>query len=255
MITMKHIKNYVKEQYSKVVSAEKSNNNSCCSTSCCQVEFSESYENLKGYNPDADYGLGCGLPTQFAKIKLGQTVLDLGSGAGNDCFVARAEVGENGKIYGLDFSEAMVKKAKENKNKLGYTNVEFIVGDIEKIPLDDNSVNVVISNCILNLVPNKKKVFFDIYKVLKEGGHFSISDVVNSNAMPNKMSLDPDLFSNCVSGAAAPKHEYLKAIEDAGFKNITIQKERELPIPQYVNEQYNITEDFKILSLTIYAEK
>lgn len=250
---MKNIKEYVKEQYSKIISTKKSSYDSCCSTSCCQ-EISECYDNIKGYNPDADYGLGCGLPTQFAKIKVGQTVLDLGSGAGNDCFVARAEVGESGKVYGLDFSETMVEKARENSDKLGYSNVKFILGDIEKIPLPNNSVDVVVSNCVLNLVPNKDKVFSNIYEVLKKSGHFSISDVVTTTEMPNSLVLESDLLSDCVS-KAAPKNKYLEAIEKAGFKNITIQKERELPMPTYENQQHDVPEDFKILSLTIYAEK
>ncbi len=252
---MKDIKNYVKEKYSDVVT-QKANKSSCCNTNTtrCEGGFNEDYADLKGYNPDADYGLGCGLPTEFAKLKLGQTVLDLGSGAGNDCFVARAEVGENGKVYGLDFSEVMVEKARENAHKLNYSNVEFILGDIEDIPLENNTIDVVVSNCVLNLVPDKEKVFSNIYKVLKPQGHFSISDVVTTAKIPEDMSLDPDLFSGCVSGVT-PKDQYIERIKKSGFKNITLQKERELPIPEYAENKYEIPDDFKILSLTIYAEK
>jgi ubiquinone/menaquinone biosynthesis C-methylase UbiE len=254
---MKDIKDYVKAQYSKIVSQKSTNNeeDSCCSSSsCCQASFNETYENLNGYNPEADYGLGCGIPTQYAKIESGQTVLDLGSGAGNDCFVARAEVGESGKVYGLDFSETMVEKAKQNAHKLGYSNVEFLLGDIEEIPLKNNSIDVVVSNCVLNLIPNKDNVFSNIFKILKRGGHFSISDVVTTSAIPKEMKLNADLYSDCVSGAT-PKSEYLASIKKAGFKNIVIQKERELQIPKYANEQHDIPSDFKILSLTLYAEK
>ena len=250
---MKNLKEYVREQYSKVVSTEKTSS-AYCSTTCCQEGFNESYEHLEGYDPNADYSLGCGLPTQFAKIKKGLTVLDLGSGAGNDCFVARAEVGELGKVIGLDFSEAMVEKARENSSKLNYSNVEFIVGDIEEMPIQNNSVDIVISNCVLNLVPNKKKVFSNIYRVLKVGGHFSISDVITTTTVPQEMKRDLNLLSDCISGAT-PKNEYLKAIETAGFKNIIIQKERELTMPKQAKQEYNFPPGFKILSLTIFAVK
>ena len=135
------------------------------------------YSELEGYNPDADLGLGCGLPTQFAKIKKGDVVVDLGSGAGNDCFIARKEIGETGKVIGVDFKDAMIEKARANAEKLGFHNVEFRYGDIEKMHITSNIADVVVSNCVLNLVPNKANVMKEIFRVLKPGAHFSISAV------------------------------------------------------------------------------
>ena len=248
---MKPIKTLVKEKYNRLVKENRPG--SASRNSCCEESFQEDYSQINGYEPEADFGLGCGLPTVYAKLKIGQAVLDLGSGAGNDCFVARAEVGPTGRVYGLDFSEAMVSKAKENAARLGYDNVEFIVGDIEAIPLEKETVNVVVSNCVLNLIPNKEKVFSEIYRVLHPGGHFSISDVVATDALPKAMAADPVLFSDCIGGAS-PKETYLKAVKKAGFKNITIQKERELPLSESAN-QYQIPKSLKILSITLYAEK
>ncbi|MDR2904560.1 MAG: methyltransferase domain-containing protein, partial [Helicobacteraceae bacterium] len=157
------IKQIVKEKYGKI--ASQNNTQSCCSGCCCTSSnniMSENYDNLNGYNPDADLGLGCGLPTNFAKIKKGDTVIDLGSGAGNDCFIARAETGETGKVIGIDFTPEMIEKARKNVKRHSFANVEFIQGDIEKIPLEANIADVVVSNCVLNLVPNKKAVFNEI---------------------------------------------------------------------------------------------
>ncbi|MCX6296759.1 MAG: methyltransferase domain-containing protein, partial [Bacteroidetes bacterium] len=158
------IKEMVKQKYSEIALQDKEiNQSSCCGSGTCSTEvyniMSEDYKTLEGYDPNADLGLGCGLPTQFAKIKKGDTVIDLGSGAGNDCFVARAETGETGKIIGIDFTPAMIDKARTNAEKLGFNNVEFRQGDIEKIPVTSNVADVIVSNCVLNLVPNKKAVF------------------------------------------------------------------------------------------------
>lgn len=184
------LKLVVKEKYGEIAKQSKlQNETSCCgATGCCSTVdytiFSESYDTLEGYNPDADLGLGCGIPTQFAGIKQGDHVLDLGSGAGNDCFVARAIVGETGKVTGLDFTDAMLAKATENANKLGFTNVEFIKGDIEEMPLPDNTFDVIVSNCVLNLVPDKNKAFAQMLRVLKPSGHFCVSDVVIKATCP-----------------------------------------------------------------------
>ncbi|MDO8929969.1 MAG: arsenite methyltransferase, partial [Bacteroidota bacterium] len=181
--------------------------------------------------------LGCGLPTQFADLKIGDHVLDLGSGAGNDCFVARAIVGETGKVTGLDFTEAMVAKAIENNKKLGFTNVEFVQGDIEEIPLPDNNFDVIVSNCVLNLVPDKNKAFAQIMRVLKPGGHFCVSDVVIKGELPEALQKDAEMYVGCVSGAIGI-NEYLQIIENKGFKNTIVHKQKVISIPDNVLENY-----------------
>src|SRR5699024_6705572 len=148
------------------------------------------YSEVEGYNPDADLGLGCGLPTEFAQIKEGDTVIDLGSGAGNDCFVARHETGPTGKVLGIDFAEPMIAKARKNAEKLEFNNVEFRYGDIEDVPVSDDLADVIVSNCVLNLVPDKQKVFSEIFRVLTPGGHFSISDIVLVGDLPETLRED-----------------------------------------------------------------
>jgi len=265
---MENAKEIVKEKYSQIASQSKiQNETSCCgSTGCCSnVDysiFSEKYDNLKGYNPDADLGLGCGIPTEFAQIKAGNVVLDLGSGAGNDCFVARALVGNTGKVIGIDFTEAMIEKARANAEKLGFNNVEFRYGDIEKMPVTANKADVVISNCVLNLVPDKEKAFSEIFRVLKPGGHLSVSDVVIKGELPEVIKQAAEMYAGCVSGAIRMP-EYLNIIVDRGFVNTKVQKEKLITIPDeillnYMNQQQ--LSDFKnsgtgIFSITVYAEK
>ncbi|MDD2792771.1 MAG: arsenite methyltransferase [Sediminibacterium sp.] len=261
------LKDIVKEKYTAIAAQPiEQNQASCCGAGGCSTEvyniMSDDYTQLKGYNSDADLGLGCGLPTQFAKIKAGDTVVDLGSGAGNDCFVARAETGETGKVIGIDFTPAMLEKAKENAAKLGYTNVQFREGDIENMPLASNVADVVVSNCVLNLVPNKDGVFKEIFRVLKPGGHFSISDVVLVGQLPDALRKDAEMYAGCVSGAIQ-KQVYLELISNNGFDHIIIQKEKAIVIPDdilknYLGEQELV--DFKngttgIFSITVYAEK
>lgn len=268
MKVKKNIKDIVNEKYSKIANQSKQQNEtSCCgSTGCCgdvdYTVFSEDYSHIEGYNKDADLGLGCGLPTEFAKIKIGDIVLDLGSGAGNDCFVARAVTGESGKVIGLDFSDEMLKKANENLNKLAYKNVEFLKGDIEDMPIESNTVNVVVSNCVLNLVPDKKKAFSEIYRVLKDNAHFSVSDVVLLGDLPDKLKDSAEMYAGCVSGAIK-KEEYLKIIKDSGFKKIEVQKEREIEVPDEILLNF-MTEtelvSFKnsntgIFSINVFAKK
>jgi len=260
------IKEMVRQKYSEIALQDKEANAcSCCGAGGCSDEvyniMSEDYEQLDGYNPDADLGLGCGLPTQFAKIKTGDTVIDLGSGAGNDCFVARAETGESGKVIGIDFTPIMVEKARINAEKLGFNNVEFREGDIEKMPVADNTANVVVSNCVLNLVPNKKAVFSEIYRVLKFGGHFSISDIVLTGELPEKLKVAAEMYAGCVAGAS-DKKDYLSYIEQAGFQKITLQKEKHIFIPDDILEKYLTKEELAaykvspiIWSITVYAEK
>lgn len=261
------LKNLVKQKYSEIALQDKEvNQASCCGSGCCSTEvyniMSEEYTGLSGYHAGADLGLGCGLPTQYAKIKAGDTVIDLGSGAGNDCFVARAETGETGKVIGIDFTPAMIEKARLNADKLGYDNVEFLQGDIEKIPVTANQADVVVSNCVLNLVPNKAEVFREIYRVLKPGGHFSISDVVIVGELPPALRQDAEMYAGCVAGAIQ-KSEYLNLIESSGFNHLIIQKEKPILLPDDLLRHYLPADQliaFKaghtgIFSITVYAEK
>ena len=261
------IKELVKEKYSEIASQSKEKNySSCCgATKSCKEVYSimsDEYKGLEGYNADADLGLGCGLPTEFAKIKEGDTVVDLGSGAGNDAFIARKVVGEKGRVIGIDFTEKMIELAKINATKLGYKNVEFRHGDIDNMPLFNNKADVVVSNCVLNLVPNKHKVFGEIFRILKPGGHFSISDIVIEGELPAKWKEIAALYAGCVSGAIQ-KNEYLGIIEEAGFTNITIQKDKTIVIPDEILAEYlsevEVNEykknKVRITSITVYADK
>lgn len=267
MQTTEQIKDLVRERYSVIALQDKATNDaSCCGSGCCSIEtsniMSDDYTTLEGYNPDADLGLGCGLPTQFAQIKPGDTVIDLGSGAGNDCFIARKGTGSTGRVIGIDFTPAMIAKARTNVDKLGYNNVEFRQGDIEKMPVTANIADVIVSNCVLNLVPNKMGVFQEIYRVLKPGGHLSISDIVLAGELPAKIREAAEMYAGCVAGAIQ-KQEYLGLIEATGFKAITLQKEKPITIPDDILSQYLSAEEiagFKtsgtgIYSVTVYAEK
>ncbi len=240
---------------------------SCCGTSgCCgELEFrmiGDEYINVKGHNADADLGLGCGIPTQFANIKEGDSILDLGSGAGNDCFVARAIVGEAGKVTGIDFTAAMIEKALTNNAKLGYTNVKFIQGDIEEMPLADNQFDVIVSNCVLNLVPDKQKAFSEMYRVLKPEGHFCVSDVVIKGSLPEKLKKDAEMYVGCVSGASNIDN-YLEIIQNQGFKDIFIHNEKVIEIPEETLKKYVNNSEFQkfknkeigIFSVTVSANK
>jgi SAM-dependent methyltransferase len=206
METAENLKELVRQKYSEIALQDKEDNQaSCCGASGCSTEIynimSDDYSELKGYNQDADLGLGCGLPTQFAKIKQGDTIIDLGSGAGNDCFIARSETGEKGKVIGIDFTPAMLEKARANAQKLGYNNVEFRQGDIEFMPVTSNTADVIVSNCVLNLVPNKDGVLKEMFRVLKPGGHYSISDVVLIGELPGALKTDAEMYAGCISGA------------------------------------------------------
>ncbi|MGK2861738.1 MAG: arsenite methyltransferase [Chitinophagaceae bacterium] len=268
MNTHAEIKKTVREKYAEIASQTKSQNqSSCCgATSCCGDDvykiMADDYSKLEGYNPEADLGLGCGLPTEFAKIKEGDTVIDLGSGAGNDAFVARKLTGEKGQVIGIDFTEPMIARARENAEKLSFNNVEFRMGDIEDMPVTANKADVIVSNCVLNLVPNKHKVFGEIFRVLKPRGHFSISDIVLEGFLPAKWKEVAELYSGCVSGAIQKK-EYLSIIEEAGFKNITIQKDKAIIIPDEILKTYLSDQDIsdfknsntRLTSITVYAEK
>ncbi len=267
METQEQIKEMVRRKYSEIALQDKdTNESSCCGSGCCSTEvyniMTDDYSNLQGYNPDADLGLGCGLPTQFARIKKGDLVIDLGSGAGNDCFIARAETGETGKVIGIDFTDAMINKARVNTEKLGFQNVEFRKGDIENMPVASNIADVIVSNCVLNLVPNKNGVFKEINRVLKQGGHFSISDIVLLGALPAKIKEAAEMYAGCVAGAIQ-KQAYMELIEINGFKNVIIQKEKPIVVPDDILSGYLSEEeimefrnsDTGIFSITVYAEK
>lgn len=267
METNEQIKEMVKQKYNEIAHQDQeTNDSSCCGAGGCSTEvyniMSDTYTHIDGYNPDADLKLGCGLPTEFAKIKAGDTVIDLGSGAGNDCFVARHETGDSGKVIGIDFSDAMIGKARANAEKLNYNNVEFRMGDIENIPVTDNVSDVVVSNCVMNLVPDKPKAFGEVYRILKEGGHFSISDIVLTGELPENIKNAAEMYAGCVA-SAIQKDDYLQIIKDSGFKNLTLQKEKPIIIPNdilknYLNDEeiatYNSEKNI-IYSITVYGEK
>lgn len=262
-----NIKEQVKSKYSEIaLQSKKGNQSSCCGAGGCSTEvyniMTDEYAGLDGYNKDADLGLGCGLPTAFAQIKAGDTVIDLGSGAGNDCFVARAATGATGEVIGIDFTPAMIERARINAEKLGYTNVSFRQGDIEKMPVPNAIADVIVSNCVLNLVPDKKAVFGEIFRVLKPGGHFSISDIVLNAQLPTAIQHSAEMYAGCIAGAIQ-KQDYLRIIEEAGFEAISLQKEKTIIIPEdilinYLNQEeislYNANKNI-IESITVFARK
>ncbi|MBA3649134.1 MAG: arsenite methyltransferase [Chitinophagales bacterium] len=267
METAEEIKKMVREKYTEIALQDKvTNESSCCGSSCCSDEvyniMTDDYNDIEGYKAEADLGLGCGLPTQFAKIKKGDIVIDLGSGAGNDCFIARAETGETGKIIGIDMTEAMINRARINAEKLNFHNVEFRLGEIEKMPVTSNVADVIVSNCVLNLVTDKRKAFEEIYRVLKPGGHFSISDIVLAGALPSKILHAAEMYAGCISGAIQ-KGEYLAIIRESGFINISLQKEKVITVPDDILSSYLSSDENKlykesgagIFSITVYAEK
>ncbi len=269
MDSPEEIKLVVKNKYSEI--AKSAGSSGCCgpsaggdraSTKNDYTIFQDDYTKLNGYVADADLGLGCGLPTEFAGIKKGDTVVDLGSGAGNDVFIARAIAGPEGKVTGVDMTEAMIEKANYNNKKLGYTNVEFKLGDIENMPLTNNYADVVVSNCVLNLVPDKRKAFSEIYRVLKPGAHFCVSDIVIKGEMSEELKKSAEMYAGCVSGALQ-QEEYLKIIEDAGFNNVEIKKSKNNELPDELLAEYLSEEslgEFKknfggIFSITVVGYK
>lgn len=265
--TAEDLKKTVRAKYNQISGQSADyNTSSCCGSGEASEEvyniMTDDYGQVEGYNQDADLGLGCGLPTQFARISEGDTVIDLGSGAGNDCFVARHETGPTGKVLGIDFAEAMISKARKNADKMGFNNVEFRPGDIEDMPVADGVADVIVSNCVLNLVPDKEKVFSEIFRVLKPGGHFSISDIVLVGDLPKELQEDAEMYAGCVAGAIQ-KDSYLRYIKELEFDDVTIQKEKPIVIPDDILSRY-LSEDqinnFKngptgIYSITAFARK
>ena len=238
MATNEELREMVKEKYGEIAES----NSSCCGpTSCCGpennvVEYSvlqDDYTKVDGYVAEADLGLGCGMPTELAAIKEGDTVVDLGSGAGNDVFVSRALVGDSGKVIGLDFTQEMIDKANNNNRKLGYENVEFHLGEIENMPIESDIADVVVSNCVLNLVPDKEKAFAEMYRIIKPGGHFCVSDIVLKGELPAALQKSAEMYAGCVSGAIQ-HDEYLNTINEAGFNNVEVKKSKTIELPDSV---------------------
>ena len=275
MNTAEELKEIVRQKYGEIAQTDNAQGvtvDGCCGpSSCCgpantdasySILMNDEYTTVNGYAADADLGLGCGLPTQFAQIKPGDVVVDLGSGAGNDCFVARAETGETGRVIGLDMTPAMIDRARKNTKNLGYTNVEFVYGDIEEMPLPDNLADVVVSNCVMNLVPDKQKAFTETYRILKPGGHFSISDIVLIGNLPDGMQRDAELYAGCVSGAIQ-QDEYLNIVAEAGFRNVQVQKKKAIDLPEELLKNYLTPADSQayrqegrgIFSITVFAQK
>ena len=231
------LKTMVKDKYAGLAVKSQS---CCCGGSSKIVGYTimqDEYDNQKGYVPEADLKLGCGMPTEYAGIKEGDTVVDLGSGAGNDVFVARALVGEKGSVIGVDFTPEMIAKAERNKSKLGYQNVEFRLGEIEAIPLDENTANVVVSNCVLNLVPNKEKAFKEMFRIIKSGGHFCVSDIVIRGSLPAELQKSAEMYAGCVAGAIQ-QEDYINLLKEVGFVNVEIKKTKTIELPDEVLVQY-----------------
>ena len=238
-----NLKEFVKDKYGEIAQQSKTQNqSSCCGAtdSTCgpgYTVFSDDYSNVEGHYEDADLGLGCGIPTEGLDIREASTILDLGSGAGNDCFVARSITGESGKVIGVDFSREMVEKAEANRKQLGFGNVEFMEGDIEALPLPDNTVDYVLSNCVLNLVPDKSAAFTEVNRVMKEGGIFSISDIVSVGDLPHGLRNEASLYAGCIAGAL-DKKAYMAIIRYAGFQDVEVYKEKAVQLPEALIRQY-----------------
>ena len=261
--TADEIKESVKNKYAEIAVA--TSTSGCCGTGSKVIDYSimqDDYTELDGYVKNADMGLGCGVPTEYAGIEKGNTVVDLGCGAGNDIFVARPFAGEAGKLIGVDFTDEMLKKANKNKEKLGADNVEFKKGEIENLPLDPNIADVVISNCVLNLVPDKVKAFSEIYRVLKIGGHFCVSDIVIKGELPAKLKSSAEMYAGCVAGAIQ-QDDYLGIIKDTGFSDIEIKRTKVIELPDNILDEYLNEEEIKtfrnnnigIFSITVVGYK
>ena len=262
------LREMVREKYAGIA---KKSDQGCCTTSCCGdnetdgADFNmigEAYDGISGYMAEADLGLGCGIPVEHAGLEPGQTVLDLGSGAGLDVFVARNEVGESGQVIGVDMTAEMIAKARENAEISGFDNVDFRLGEIENLPVRSDSVDVVISNCVLNLVPDKQRAFAEIFRVLKPGGHLCISDVVSSRALPDWVKGIAEAYAGCVSGAM-PKEEYLGLVRETGFSRIEVASERRIQVPAELIEnsltpeqmEKALHDDLHVMSVTVTAVK
>ena len=261
-----HNKEQIQERYNKLALSPKITRGCGCKPmDPSEKQFtitSEAYESTKGYVEEADLGIGCGLPVQHAGIKKGDTVIDLGSGAGNDCFVAREVAGVEGRVIGIDFAHNMITRARANAQRRGLTNVDFIEADIEQIPMQDETAEVVISNCVLNLIPNKKRVFNEIYRLLKPNGHFCVSDIVVNGHFPEAFINEASLYAGCIA-TAIQEDDYLRYIEGAEFKNIRIVRRKRVDIPKEAIDTHLNKEQIEklcngeigIYSITVMGEK
>lgn len=228
------VRTRVRERYGAIAREAES----CCAPSCCSPEkapdglnvIGDAYASVEGHVADADLNLGCGVPTRHAALKLGETVLDLGSGAGNDVFIARHEVGAGGRVIGVDMTPDMISRARANARKLGFENVEFRLGEIEHLPVETDAIDAIISNCVLNLLPNKAPAFIEMFRVLRPGGRFCVSDIVATGPLPEGVRQTAELYVGCVAGAL-PEKEYLALIKSAGFKSVRNAKEQPIGLP------------------------
>jgi len=243
-IKMDNLKEMVRQRYNDLALLPNAKSSCCCNPYAPAAPagkvytiMSEDYTRLRGYEPDADLGVGCGLPTQYAGIREGDTVVDLGSGAGNDCFIAREEVGPAGRVVGIDFAPNMIAKARANVAKRGFTNVEFLEGDIEAMPLSDATADVVVSNCVLNLLPRKDRIFKEIYRVLKPGAHFCVSDVVLNGVFPKEFTDNAAMYAGCIA-SAIQREDYLEQIDQAGFADIKVERTKTIIIPDEVLQEH-----------------
>ena len=235
------VKKTVRNRYAKIAKT----NGSCCSSSvsCCSDSVEDQLSKMIGYSEDemnevpegANLGLGCGNPTALASLREGERVLDLGSGAGFDCFLAAKKVGKRGKVIGVDMTPEMLDKARKNAKKGKYTNVEFRLGEIENLPLADNSVDVIISNCVINLAPNKKRVFEEAFRVLAPKGRLVVSDIVLLKELPEAVKKNVEAYSSCISGAEL-KDKYLGLVKKAGFQEVKILQEKTYPLEFIISE-------------------
>jgi len=225
------IKKIVKEKYKEIATVNSGCGCSCKSSQNIAKEIGYSDEDIK-MGEGANLGLGCGNPVAISKIKEGDTVLDLGCGAGFDCFLASKKVGETGKVIGIDMTKEMIEKARTNAEKLGIKNVEFVLGEIEKLPIQDNSIDIIISNCVINLTPDKTKTFEEAYRVLKTGGRIYLSDIVLLGELSEEQKNDKDLLSGCVAGALQ-KEDYISKIKNAGFSVNILSENKKISKQQY----------------------
>jgi SAM-dependent methyltransferase len=266
MNTAEEIKDSLKERYTDIAyQSEEFIEEECgCGSGCgCHSGATDvEYYDEPGYHPYADLGLGIGMPTRYAEIKEGQTIVDLGAGAGMDSFLAREITGPAGKVIGIDMTERMVEKARKNAEIAGYNNVEFRLGDIEKLPLSDKTAHVVLGNGIMNMVPEKKQAFSEIYRILKHHGNLSLSEIMVKGDMPKGLKIDAEMYVGCMAGSMNLE-EYIQVLSDCGFEEITVKEEKKLELPDAMLHYYLPPEEARefregapgIYSVTLTAEK